>query len=326
MKIFLTGATGFVGSHLAEKLLEQGHQVRVLLRTTSNLRWIADLPLESFYGSLNDPSSLVNGLRDVDVVIHCAALTKALKNEEYYQVNFEGTKKLVDVIVEKDLPVKRFVFISSQAAAGPSTSLEPVTEEDPPHPVSEYGKSKLMAEQYILSKKENLPFTIIRPPAVYGPRDTDVLQFFQSVKRGIIPKWQNRDKYLSFVFVKDLVEGIELAARHPKAENQIYFIADPQPYSWDDLARITQEFFNTKAIHVPIPLGAVKLIATLSEQWSKITKRPSIINRQKVAELLPDFWICSSKKIAQELGFKTKTDLQTGVKQTLEWYVEQKWI
>ncbi|WP_457565877.1 NAD-dependent epimerase/dehydratase family protein [Caldithrix abyssi] len=325
-KIFLTGATGFVGSHLAEKLLQQGHELRVLLRTTSNLRWIADLNLESFYGSLDNPQSLLSGLKDIDVVIHCAALTKALKNEDYYKVNFEGTKKLVDLIINNNLPVKRFVFISSQAAAGPASSFEPVTEEDEPHPVSEYGKSKLLAEKYILEQKGKLPFTIIRPPAVYGPRDTDVLQFFQTVKRGIIPKWQNRDKYASFVYVKDLVEGIALAAEHEKARDKIYFIADAQPYSWDDLARVVMDFFKTKAIHVPIPLGAVKIIAAVSERWSKITKQPSIINRQKVAELLPDFWICSPKKIQKELGFATQTSLENGVKQTLEWYVEHKWI
>ena len=326
MKVFLTGATGFVGSHLAQTLLEQGHSVKALLRTTSNLRWIADLNIDGFYGTLDDTNNLAKGLNNAEVVIHCAALTKALKNEDYYRVNFEGTKKLVDTIINNQLPIKRFVLISSQAAAGPAKSLEPVTENDEPHPVSEYGKSKLMAEKYVMDQKKTLPFTIVRPPAVYGPRDTDVLQFFQSVKKGIIPRWQNRDKYMSFVFVKDLVEGIALVAEHPKAKNQIYFIADKRPYTWDDLARVTLDFFKTRAFHVPVPLAAVKIIAAVSEQWSKITKKPSIINRQKVAELLPDFWICSPQKIKKELGFETKTDLENGVKQTLEWYVEQGWI
>ncbi len=326
MKVFLTGATGFVGSHLAELLVNNGHQVRAFLRTTSNLRWIADLNLETFYGTLDDANALLKGLQDVDVVIHSAALTKALKNEDYYRVNFEGSKNLIDVIVENELPVKRFVLISSQAAAGPSQSLEPLTEDDPPQPVSEYGKSKLLAENYLKEKAQKLEYTIIRPSAVYGPRDTDVLQFFQSVKRGIIPRWQNREKYVSFVYVKDLVEGILIAAQHAKAKNQTYFIADPRPYTWDELARITLEFFSSKAIHVPIPLSAVKVIAGLSEFWSKISKKPSIINRQKVAELIPDFWICSPQKIKKQLGFETRTDIKTGVKQTLEWYVEQNWI
>ncbi len=326
MKVFLTGATGFVGSHLAELLVSKGHQVRALLRTTSNLRWIADLSLDTFYAKLEDANALAKGLQDVDVVIHCAALTKALKNEDYYRVNFEGTKNLVDVIVERQLPVKRLVLVSSQAAAGPSQSLEPVTEEDTPRPVSEYGKSKLLAENYLKEKAAKLEYTIVRPSAVYGPRDTDVLQFFQSVKRGIIPKWQNREKFVSFVYVRDLVEGILVAAEHPKAANQTYFITDPKPYTWDELARITLEFFNSKAVHVPIPLSAVKVIAGVSEFWSKITKKPSIINRQKVAELIPDFWICSPQKMKHQLGFETKTDIETGVKQTLEWYVEQNWI
>ena len=326
MRIFLTGATGFVGSHLAEELLNRGHFVRALLRTTSNLRWISDLDVEGFYARLDDPAALRKGLQDVDLVIHNAGLTKAFKNKDYYRVNFEGTRQLIDVILKEKLNIKRFVYISSQAAAGPSKSFDPVTEEDPPHPVSEYGKSKLLAENYLISRGNELPFTIIRPSAVYGPRDTDVLRFFKSVKKGIIPKWQNRDKYMSFVYVKDLVKGIALAAEHPEAKNKIYFIADPKPYTWDDLAEVTMEFFKNKAIHIPIPLAVVKIMATLSEAWSTITKQPTIINRQKIAELLPDFWICSPQKIKAELGFETSTDLQTGIKQTLEWYVEHKWI
>ncbi|NOX90404.1 MAG: NAD-dependent epimerase/dehydratase family protein [Calditrichaeota bacterium] len=326
MNVFLTGATGFIGSHLAEDLLDKGFNVRALLRTSSSLRWIADLKLDCYYANIFDSQSLLPGLKDVDIVIHSAGLTKALKNEDYYRVNFEGTKNLIDTIIENKLPLKRFVLISSQAAAGPASSMQPVTENDEPHPVSEYGKSKLMAEQYVLRQSDKLPVTIIRPPAVYGPRDTDVFQFFKTVKKGIIPKWQNRDKYLSFVYVKDLVKGIIIAAQHPKAEGQIYFIAEPRPHSWEELAREALKFFDKKALQVPVPLGLIKGIAFLSEQWSRVTHKPSIINQQKVAELLPDFWICSPKKIKEQLKFEAKTALSEGVKQTLQWYLDNQWL
>ncbi len=326
VKVFLTGATGFVGSHLAETLLAEGHQVRALLRTSSNLQWIADLNLDCFYGNLFNSQELVAGLKDMDIVIHVAGLTKALKNEDYYRINYEGTRNLVDTIIQNKLPIQRFVYISSQAAAGPSDSMEPRTEADPPRPVSEYGKSKLKAEEYVLSKKDQLPITIIRPPAVYGPRDTDIFRFFKTVRMGIIPKWQNRDKYLSFVYVKDLVQAIALAAFHPKAKNKIYFVAEPRPHSWDEVAYEALKFFKKQAIHVPIPLALVKSIAFFSEQWSKITKKPSIINQQKVAELLPDFWICSPQKIKKDLGFEAPTPLSKGVSETLQWYLEQGWL
>ncbi len=326
MKIFVTGATGFVGSHLVEHLLAQGHQVRVLLRTSSNLQWISDLDLDCYYGNIFDPKKLLPGLKDVDMVIHAAGLTKALDVKDYYKVNFEGTKTLLDTIIQNHLPIQRFVYISSQAAAGPSASMEPITEEDPPHPVSEYGKSKLMAEEYLRSNQDKIPVTIIRPPAVYGPRDTDVFQFFKTVKMGIIPKWQNRDKYLSFVYVKDLVEGIFVAATHSKAVGQTYFVAEPRPHSWDEVAYETVKFFKNKTIHVPIPLGLVKSIAFFSEQWSKLTKQPSIVNKQKIAELLPDFWICSPQKIKKELGFEAPTTLEKGVAMTLQWYLDEGWF
>ncbi len=326
MNVFLTGATGFVGSHLAEALLADGHQVRALLRTTSNLQWITDLKLDCFYGNIFDPQQLAAGLKDVDTVIHVAGLTKALHNSDYYRVNFEGTKSLIDAIILNRLPVKRFVYISSQAAAGPSDSMEPRTEADPPKPVSEYGKSKLKAEEYVLSKRDLLPVTIIRPPAVYGPRDTDIYRFFKTVRMGIIPKWQNRDKYLSFIYVKDLVRAIILAASHAKAINKIYFVAEPRPHSWDEVAYEALNFFKKQAIHVPIPLVLVKGIAFFSEQWSKIAKKPSIINQQKVAELLPDFWICSPQKIKNDLGFEAPTPLHSGVPLTLKWYANQGWL
>ncbi len=326
MRVFLTGATGFIGSHLAEALLKQGHSVRALLRASSNLRWIADLKLDCFYADIFDSQKLLNGLKDVDVVIHSAGVTKALDDSQYFRVNFEATKILIDTIVNHRLPIKRFVLISSQAAAGPANSLKPLTEDDEPHPVSIYGKSKLMAEQYVLSKKKELPVTVLRPSAVYGPRDTDVFQFFKTVKSGIIPKWQNRDKYLSFIYVHDLVQAILLASENRKARGQVYFVASPRPHTWDDLARVTLKFFNKKALTVPIPLRAVKTIAAIADKWSKVTRRPSIINRQKVDELVPDFWLCSSQKIKKHLGFEAPTDLETGVTQTLQWYVEQKWL
>ncbi len=326
MKVFVTGATGFVGSHLVEALLKNGHQVRVLLRTSSNLQWIAELKLDCFYGNIFDSQSLLPGLKDIDLVIHAAGLTKALDNKDYYKVNYEGTKNLINTIIENKLPIQRFVYISSQAAAGPSNSMQPLTETDPPHPVSEYGKSKQMAEDYIHKQKSKIKTTIIRPPAVYGPRDKDVLRFFKTVKMGIIPKWQNRDKYLSFIYIKDLAEGITLAAMNPKAVGKTYFVAEPRPHSWEEVAYETLKFFKKQAIHVPIPLSLVKSMAFFAEQWSKITKKPSIINQQKVAELLPDFWICSPQKIKKELGFEAKTSIEEGVTQTLQWYLKQRWL
>lgn len=326
MKVLLTGATGFIGSFLAEFLLDKGYEVRCLVRTSSNLRWIADLDVECHYGSLDNIESLIRGLKDVDYVFHLAGLTKALKPEEFMKANEQGTKNLVRAVLESKKKLKRFVLVSSQAAAGPSPTIEPIDEQTPPSPVSAYGKSKLEAEKIVNSIKDRVPVTIIRPPAVYGPRDTDVLQFFKTVKTGLLPKFDGKEKYVSFIYVKDLVQGIFLAGTRKKGEGKIYFISSPRPYSWEKIGKTAQQVMQKKGFKVNIPSFLMDGLSFAADGLSKITGKAYIINRQRVVDIKQDFWVCSSKQAKTDLKFEAKTSLEQGIRETISWYKEKHWL
>lgn len=326
MKVFMTGATGFVGSFLAESLVQKKNEVRCLVRKESNLRWIADLDVDCYHGSLFDKKSLIRGMEDSDIVYHVAGATKAYDEAGFHRDNFEGTKNIVDAALALKKKLKRFVCISSQAAVGPSPTIIPIKEDHPANPLTFYGKSKWAAEEYVRSFSKKMPVTIVRPPAVYGPRDTDILEFFRTVKMGIIPQLGGGNKYLSLIHVKDLVDGILIAADSDKALGQTYFITSPEPHSWSEISRVTLSILQKKGIRLSIPLGLMKLVAAANEVRSKITKKPVLLNHQRIIDLEQAFWTCSSEKAKKELGFEAQISLENGIRETLIWYKEQNWL
>lgn len=326
MKAFVTGGNGFVGSFLVEKLLEKGYTVKCLVRKTSNLRWLADLDIECFYGSLSDKNSLNRGIEDCDYIFHVAGVTKARTEAEYFAGNFEGTRNLADVCLENTGQIKRFVNISSQAAVGPSPTMMPIDESHTPNPLTYYGKSKLAGEQYVMQFTEKMKITNLRPPAVYGPRETDILEFFRTVKTGVIPQLGGVDKYLSLIHVKDLVRGIHMAAENPVATGKTYFLTSAEPYSWKEISRIALKIFGKKGFRIPVPLVVIKGVAVVSEGIAAMTKKPALINQQKIIEMKQDFWTCSPDKARKELGFESEIGLEEGIRETIIWYKNQRWL
>ncbi len=326
MKVLLTGATGFVGSHLAEHLIKKGYEVRCLVRTSSNLRWIADLDVECHYGSVFNMQSLKSALKDVDYVFHAAGLTKALKPYEFTEVNETGTKNLVQAVLESDRKLKRFVFISSQAAVGPSPGIEPIDESHTPNPVTAYGRSKLEAEKIVNSIKDRVPVTIVRPPAVYGPRDKDVLEFFKTVKMGLIPKFEGKEKYVSMIHVQDLVRGIVLAGTRKKAEGKTYFITSPRPYTWDKIGVTALQYFKKKGIRINVPAFFINGLSFAADGLSRLTGKVSIVSRERVIDMKQDFWVCSPRRAKEDFKFEAKISLEDGINETLSWYQKNNWL
>jgi len=326
MKALVTGANGFVGSHLVEGLLRKGYQVRCLVRKTSNLKWLSGLNVEYVYGNIAEKDSLKGAVQGVDVVFHCAGLTKARNREEYFKANAEGTRSLIEAILEGNPNLKRLVYVSSQAAVGPGVDEKPLDEAAPCRPITYYGESKLEGEKIVQGYVSKLPITTVRPPAVYGPRDTDILGFFKVANSGFRISFGFGDSFLSLVYVKDLVDGIILAAESPKSVGQSYFVADDRVYSWKEAFEIMAGVLDKRTIPLRIPRSLVFSLAFVSQSFCGLIGKAAVLNVQKAREITRRYWGLDVSKAKTQLGFSPKHDLTKGALETVKWYKEMGWL
>lgn len=326
MKSLITGATGFIGSHLAEALIQKGHDVRCVVRRTSDLTWLKNLPIELAEGDITDRDSLIPAVKGVDFIFHLGGITKAKKESTYFKINADGSRLLYEVCREHNPVVKKIVHVSSQAAAGPSSVHRLRTENDPPQPLTFYGKSKLEGEKYAVEYSKFLPITIIRPPAVYGPREKDIFIYFKLIDRHWKPILGMKKKYLSLIYVHDLVDAIVLAAENPAGLGQTYFVDDGNIYSWSDLSDGIKKSMNRWTLPLFVPDTLTVAVAYVSEFFSQFSSKPAVLNRQKIIELRQQAWTTSSEKIRKELGFVSKFDWMRGCEETVKWYREHGWL
>jgi nucleoside-diphosphate-sugar epimerase len=327
MKVLLTGANGFVGSHILDSLHARGLATVALLRRASNQRFIqVHLPrLEVRVGSLSDPQSLDAALRDVTHVIHCAGCTKALRQSEFYEVNQAGTRNVVEAVNRQQGRIQRLVHLSSLAAGGPASPDQPAREDDLPHPVSEYGRSKLAGEQELhdVCKTESV---ILRPPAVYGPRDEAFLPLFKAVKAHILPRFGGGRQALSLVFAEDLAEAVATCLTHPAAAGKTFYVASSEVTTARAVAGEIAEQMKTWTMPLSLPTVALWPLCCLQETFSWLTRRPSVLSRQKYAELRAPGWVCDPTRLRQEVGFVGGTALKNGIAKTLAWYRQEGWL
>jgi nucleoside-diphosphate-sugar epimerase len=322
----VTGGTGFIGSHLVELLLEKNYSVRCLVRTSSDTKWLRGLPVEFVYGDLFDTTALQHAVAGVDYVYHAAGLTKAKTREEYYQANTAGTKNILDALVRHNPVIRRFVHLSSQAAVGPSDSKTPITEERPPRPLTTYGKSKWKSEEECLKVSSLLSITIVRPPAVYGPRERDIFEFFRTMSRGLQPIVGFNEKYLSLLHVADVVRGCLMAAESATAAGQTYFISSNGTYGWKEIGDIVQEVMNRRVLRVRIPEAGVYMVAAFAEFFALFSPRPALINFEKARDMVQDYWTCDASKARRDFGFEQKIPLREGIQSTVDWYRKHDWL
>jgi nucleoside-diphosphate-sugar epimerase len=320
MKALVTGATGFIGSHLCENLIRRGYEVTCLVKKTSNLKWIENLDIKLVFGDCTNLESLQNAVNGFDFIFHLAGLTKSCSEKDFFFINTTGTENLMKTVLEKNHKIKRLIYLSSLSATGPSRNGNPLREDSEPSPVSNYGKSKLEGEKAVLKYRNMTPITILRPPAVYGPRDRDLLIFFKMIKSGIFPDWGK--SYYSLLYVDDLVQGIILSAEEREAEDKIFFLSDSKFYSGKEIALEISSALNIKITPLKVPKFVMPFFAFLGE---RITKN-SIFNRDKMKELRHSHWICDSIKAREEIGFTTKVGLKEGIKWTADWYRIHRWL
>lgn len=321
MNALVTGATGFVGSHLAERLCRQGLEVVCLVRRTSRLEWLEGLPVRKVVGSLAEPRALPLG--EADYVFHVAGLTRARSEATYMAANAEATRRLVEAVARASPGLKRFVYVSSLAAAGPTPTPEPLDESAEPHPLPGYGASKLAAERAVLDARERLPVTIVRPPAVYGPRDRNFISLFRTAQRlRFIPVPGRPSNQVSLVHVADLVEGLWRAAMADAAAGQTYFIGS-STHAWREIVEAFGAALGVRLRLLRLPTLLARLVGEIGELKWTLTGRPQIVCRRKIRDALQPRWTCSWAKAERELGYKAERRLAEGLRQTAEWYAEQ---
>ena len=326
MKYFITGATGFVGSWVTEKLIKQGAEVTCLVRKTSNLRWINHLPVKYHYGSLTDLDSLKKGVESVDYVLHIGGVTKTLNVKEFYQGNVQATKNLLTTVIEVNPNLKKFVHISSQAAVGPSESKNPIDETHSCHPLTHYGKSKLETEMVVHQFLDKIPITILRPSTVYGPRDTDVYEAFRNIKSGINLKVGKNEQYISLIHVFDLVDGIINTAKSEGGIGETYFICNDQINTWSEVIEIMKKLVGKKALNLSVPYSVAYGVASVIELIARIRRKPTILDRQKMKEIREQYWTASSQKFKTQLGFSPQLSVEEGFEITYKWYKKNLWL
>jgi nucleoside-diphosphate-sugar epimerase len=276
-------------------------------------------------GSINDLPSLRDAMSDVTHVIHCAGCTKALRVAEFHDVNHAGTRHVVETVNHRRGHIRRLVYISSLAAAGPAPPAKPVNENDPPQPVSEYGKSKLAGEREVREKCRT-GYVILRPPVVYGPRDEELLYLFKGVRFGLLPTFGGGRQALSLVFVTDLAETVVRSLTHPGAIDQTFFVASPEMVTAKDLVEQIAAQMNVRTMPIPLPTAMLWTVCAIQDVLSRLTGKAHMLSRHKYVELHAPAWVCDPTKLRQELGFECAMNLMTGIAKTMAWYRQQGWL
>lgn len=323
-KIFITGGTGFIGSHIVEHFSNNNnYEVYALVRDPNNLKWLKDLDIQLLKGDLYSIPPLPS---DIDYVIHSAGCTKSNKISEYNKINRDGTRSLFESLDSQYISPKKIIYISSLGVTGPSLNDEPIIESQPPCPLTPYAKSKLQGEAEALKFKDKFPLIILRPGGVFGPRDTDFLHLFKSIKKGILPAIDSNQRLASIIYVKDLVYAADLCLQKDIISGEIFNVINPQPYSWDEFGHITSQILNKKLKKVIISYPIAFLIASLSQIMSKFRKNPSIIDKNKLKELNETCWVANCGKAVKQLGFQPQYSLKEAIQETVKWYHEHNWL
>jgi dihydroflavonol-4-reductase len=322
----VTGANGFVGSHLVDILLSKGFKVRCIVRKSSNLKWLKEKDVEIIDSGLFDKDGLRKAFKGANYIYHVAGVVKSKTKEGYFKGNVETTKNLLEVAMENLSTIKRFLLVSSGTVTGPSIDGKPLNEKSECNPITTYGKSKLQGEKTVLSYKDKLPITICRAPAVYGERDTEIFIYFQTFSKGLTTTIGFNKKELSLIHAIDLVEGFYLAATSEKAIGEIYFISSEKFYTWQEINSVTSKVLNKKPIILKVPHFVVYTISAFAQFLAMFSRKPATLNIEKAKDITQQFWIFDTSKAISELGYRQKILLEDGIKRTCDWYKKMKWI
>ncbi len=319
---FITGANGFIGSHLVKYLLEQGWSVNALVRKGSDLSRINSLPAKIYYGDLFSTDVIREGMQNCGYIFHVAGIIDARKPDEFYRVNMNGTEHLVSIAEELKDRIRRFLYVSSISVMGPSSKNSVLNEHSPLRPVSDYGKSKREAEIAVL--KSRLKWTIVRPTNILGTGQKELFAILSTLRYGLKPLIGKREAQTTICFVDDLVRGIVLAAQGEVSLGKTYIIASQEAYSFRFLLDTAARILGRR-LCMPVPFAALYLLAVLSRNLANVTGKRPFIDPVKLTQTRRDYWFHDSSRIKRELGFRTEIQAEEGLSAIIEYYRENNW-
>ncbi|MBQ1587601.1 MAG: NAD(P)-dependent oxidoreductase [Prevotella sp.] len=331
MKILVTGASGFIGSFIVEEALQRGMDTWAAIRKSSSREFLQDERIHFLELDFSSKDKLVEQLEghSFDYIVHAAGVTKCLKVEDFKKVNTEGTKNLVDAILQLQMPIKRFVYLSSLSIFGPIAEKSPyreITEDDIPKPNTAYGISKLEAEKYLDSIGNNFPYIVLRPTGVYGPREKDYFLMAQTIKGHIDFSVGFRRQDITFVYVQDVVQAVFLAFDHGMSGRK-YFLSDGKVYQSSAFSDyIHKELGKPWWIRIKAPIWVLRIVTFFGERVSRITGKITALNNDKYHILKQRNWRCNIEPTMDELGYHPYYDLERGVKLTIQWYKDNHWL
>ncbi len=329
-KIFITGASGFVGYHLVRAAKVLGLEVHAAVRPSSNIQDIHAFVDKFVYPDLGDTEALKYLFDDeqYSYIIHAAALTRAKDEKTMLQVNVGYTESILQAAFTAQFPLERISYVSSLAALGPINYDSPICmdEASPYRPLTVYGRSKSASELMIQEKFGEKAISVFRPTAVYGPRERDIFLVFETMNRGLDLYIGSRPQKLSFIYVKDLVDVLLQGCLQPQEGLQFYNITDGQVYSRYRMAEVFHEILQKKMWRMHVPYAMVKVIADFSQKLYKNSAKTPVIYPERLKELTAENWGCDISKAKTVLGFNPVYDLEKGLKETLLWYKENNWL
>ena len=311
----VTGASGFIGSHLVEALVPRDWRVRCLVRKTSMLKWLPTDDVTLINGEIEEPGEdLDRAVRNVSVIFHLAGLTSAADDDSYASVNVEGTRNLVQAM-QRSAPEALLVFCSSLSAAGPARR-RPVNETDDPAPITAYGRSKLAAEQVVA--ESGLDHLIVRPPAVYGPRDVDILAAFRLAKYGLALRVAPPGQRLSMVHAEDLARGLVRAA---EAEGRgVYYMTDGMIHTWEGIMEQIARAVGKRPRVIGVPSGLADIVSRAERLRGSLTGTKPLLTPDRALELSQYDWTCDDTRARLDIDYESSISLPEGMRMTAEWY------
>lgn len=322
---FVTGATGFIGSHLVDELQRRGYgEVRCLIRT--DRKWLEGKDIVEIRGDLFDEGLIQDAVRGVDFVYHVGGVTRATDWETFERSNVQATSRLVEIVERINPNVQKLLITSSLAAVGRCRNGV-ATEDSPLKPVSRYGRSKALMEQEVRRMDAKVPVVVIRPPAVYGPREADIYTFFQTVNKGICPVvGRAHEPALSLLHVDDVVRGMVDAAESERTSGETYFLGSENFYSWSDVKQATTDALGRWALTIAVPAPFVTAVGTIAELAGRVSGRYPPLNREKAREIRRTCKKCAIAKAQRHFAFEQRVPLGSGIRKTIEWYRGEGWL